>query len=151
MSVVTHHTSASPDAVFAVLADGRRYADWVVGAKKIRTVDESWPEPGSTFRHKVGVGPVEIRDSSTVEAVEHGRSISLRVRARPVGIARVHIELEPAPDGGTHIHLEERPVDGLAKSLDNPLQRLLLKGRNVEALRRLGHIAESERVHEEGP
>jgi uncharacterized protein YndB with AHSA1/START domain len=143
MPVVTHHSSASPDAVFAVLADGHRYADWVVGAKKIRTVDPAWPAPGSTFRHKVGVGPIEIKDSSTVEAVEPGRSITLRVRARPVGIARVHIELEPAPDGGTEIHMDETPVDGAAKVLDNPVQRVLLKGRNVEALRRLANLAEA--------
>jgi uncharacterized protein YndB with AHSA1/START domain len=143
MPVVTHHSSASPDAVFAVLADGHRYADWVVGAKKIRTVDPAWPAPGSMFRHKVGVGPIEIKDSSTVEAVEPGRSITLRVRARPVGIARVHIELEPAPDGGTEIHMEETPVDGAAKVLDNPVQRVLLKGRNVEALRRLANLAEA--------
>jgi uncharacterized protein YndB with AHSA1/START domain len=143
MSVVTHHTSASPDAVFAVLADGERYADWVVGAKKIRSVDPSWPEPGATFRHTVGVGPLEIKDSSSVQHVIPGRSISLRVRARPAGVARVDICLDRADDGGTDITMEEVPVDGMAKALDNPLQRLLLKGRNVEALRRLAQLAEA--------
>lgn len=144
MTAVTHHTSAPPAVVFAVLADGERYADWVVGAKKIRSVDPHWPTPGAEFRHKVGVGPLEIKDRSTVEAVEPGRSITLRVRARPAGVARVHIELEPASDGGTEIHMEEAPIDGVAKTIDNPLQRLLLRGRNVESLRRLAKIAETE-------
>ena len=139
---VTHHSSAPPAAVYAVLADGERYADWVVGAKKIRSVDPQWPAPGSAFRHKVGVGPLEIKDSSTVQAVEPDRSITLKVRARPAGVARVHIELAPADDGGTDITMEEVPIDGIAKTIDNPLQRLLLKGRNVEALRRLAHLAE---------
>jgi uncharacterized protein YndB with AHSA1/START domain len=140
--VVTHHTTASPAAVFAVLADGERYADWVVGAKKIRSVDSSWPEPGATFRHTVGLGPLEIKDSSTVQAVEPDRSITLKVRARPAGTARVEIVLDPAGDGGTDIRMEERPIDGVAKVVDNPVQRLLLRGRNVEALRRLAEIAE---------
>src|SRR5688572_31966592 len=112
MTAVTHHSSAPPAAVFAVLADGERYADWVVGAKKIRSVDEHWPTPGAEFRHKVGVGPLEIKDRSTVQAVEPGRSITLKVRARPAGVARVHIELEPASDGGTEIHMEEAPIEG---------------------------------------
>jgi uncharacterized protein YndB with AHSA1/START domain len=141
---VSHHSTAPPAAVFAVLADGERYADWVVGAKKIRSVDAHWPTPGAEFRHKVGVGPIEIKDRSTVQAVDPGRSITLKVRARPAGVARVHIELEPTADGGTEIHLDEVPIEGVAKTIDNPLQRLLLKGRNAEALRRLAKIAETE-------
>ncbi|HEX4906168.1 MAG TPA: SRPBCC family protein [Acidimicrobiales bacterium] len=141
---MTHHSTAPPAAVFAVLADGERYADWVVGAKKIRSVDPHWPTPGAEFRHKVGVGPIEIKDRSTVQAVEPGRSITLKVRARPAGVARVHIELEPADDGGTEINMDEVPIEGIAKTIDNPLQRLLLKGRNAEALRRLATIAENE-------
>lgn len=144
MPVVTHHSTAPPAAVFAVLAEGERYADWVVGAKKIRSVDAHWPTPGAEFRHRVGFGPIEIKDRSTVQAVEPGRSITLKVRARPAGVARVHIELEPDGEGGTQIHLDEVPIEGVAKTIDNPLQRLLLKGRNVEALRRLAKIAETE-------
>ena len=30
---------APPEKVFALLADGRQYAEWVVGAKRIRDVD----------------------------------------------------------------------------------------------------------------
>lgn len=144
MTVVSHHSTAPPAAVFAVVADGERYADWVVGAKKIRSVDAHWPTPGAELRHKIGVGPIAIKDRSTVQAVEPGRSITLKVRARPAGVARVHIELEPASDGGTEIHMEEKPIEGVAKRVDNPLQRLLLRGRNVEALRRLANIAETE-------
>jgi hypothetical protein len=59
-------------------------------------------------------------------------------------VARVDISLSPAEDGGTDISMDEVPIEGLAKTLDNPLQRLLLKGRNAEALRRLATIAETE-------
>lgn len=144
MPVVSHHCTAPPAAVYAVLAAGERYADWVVGAKKIRSVDAHWPTPGAEFRHKVGLGPLEIQDRSTVQAVDPGRSITLKVRARPAGVALVHITLEPTADGGTEIHMDEVPIEGFAKTIDNPLQRVLLRGRNVEALRRLSKIAETE-------
>lgn len=142
MSVVRRRTTAPPAAVFAVLADGWRYADWVVGAKRIRYVDESWPEPGSRFHHKVGAGPVEIKDSSVSEAVDPDHAISLRVQAWPAGTARVRIVLEPTDDGGTEILFEERPLEGPARRFDNPGLRALLWARNVESLRRLARIAE---------
>ena len=143
MPVVHHRSSASPEQVFAVLADGCRYADWVVGAKKIRAADDAWPAPGSRFHHRIGVGPLTIDDSSSVEAVDPPRSITLRVRARPAGVARVTIAVEPV-DGGADISMDEVPVSGIAKAIDNPLQRLLLRARNVEALRRLAKLAEEE-------
>jgi len=142
MTVVRRRTAAAPDAVFAVLGDGWRYADWVVGAKRIRAVDDGWPAPGTRFHHKVGVGPVEIKDSSVCEAVEPGRSIELRVKAWPAGVAHVELVLEPTADGGTEIVMEEHPVEGFARTFDNPLQRAALKIRNVESLRRLARIAE---------
>lgn len=142
MTVVRRRTAAPPDAVFAVLADGWRYADWVVGAKTIRHVDDAWPAVGSRFHHKVGVGPLEIRDSSVCEAIDPGHAISLRVKAFPAGSARVRIVLEPTEDGGTEIVMEERPLEGFARRFDNPLQRAALRLRNVESLRRLAREAE---------
>ena len=142
MTVVRRRTTAPPDAVFAVLADGWRYADWVVGAKTIRHVDDAWPAVGSRFHHEVGVGPVEIRDSSVCEALGPGHAISLRARAFPAGSARVRIVLEAAGDGGTEIVLAEHPLEGFARRFDNPLQRAALRLRNVESLRRLARLAE---------
>jgi uncharacterized protein YndB with AHSA1/START domain len=144
MPPVSLRSSAPPEAIFAVLSDGWRYADWVVGAKKIRAVDGSWPAPGSRFHHRVGIGPIDIADSSELEAIDPPRSMTLKVRARPAGVARVHITLEPTEDGGTEITIDEWPTAGFAKRFDNPVQRALLKGRNLEALRRLKNLAEED-------
>jgi hypothetical protein len=144
MSIVTRHSPAPPAAVFAVLADGWRYADWVVGAKRIRAVDPTWPAPGSRFHHKVGVGPAEIKDCSQCEAVDPPRSITLKVNVWPAGTAHVRLDLAPAEDGGTEITMEELPLEGLLKTLDNPLQRALLSARNTESLRRLSRLAERQ-------
>jgi uncharacterized protein YndB with AHSA1/START domain len=142
MTTVTHRTAASPDDVWAVLADGWRYADWVVGAKRIRAVDPEWPQPGSRFHHQVGVGPVDIKDSSVSEAIEENHAISLRVKAFPAGAARVRIILKPTEDGGTEILLQEQPIEGFARRFDNPVQQGALWLRNIESLRRLARIAE---------
>ena len=51
-------TSASREEVWAVIADGWTYSQWVVGNSRMRAVDPNWPEPGSTIRHSVGVWPL---------------------------------------------------------------------------------------------
>jgi len=144
MVIVTQHTSAPPRSVWAVLADGWRYADWVVGAKGIRAVDDGWPAVGSRFHHRVGIGPFAIADSSVSEAVDDGHAISMRVKAFPAGAARVRIVLHPCADGGTEIKMEEHPIEGFARRFDNPVQGAVLRLRNKEALRRLARIAEKE-------
>ena len=128
---------APVERVFAFLADGRRYADWVVGAKRIRHVDEAWPAPGSRFHHTVGIGPIEIDDNSEVLEVDANRFLKLRVRARPAGQAEVTLSLRPTDGMRTFVEMEEHPVRGIAKLIDNPILDASLKGRNDEALRRL--------------
>ena len=60
MAVTSRHVDASPEEVYAVLEDAWRYADWVVGAQRVRDVDASWPEPGSRFHHRFGPGPLSV-------------------------------------------------------------------------------------------
>lgn len=141
MATTSLTTDDPPSAVWAILTDGWRYADWVVGAKAIRDVDEDFPAPGSRLYHRFGVGKLTIDDSTVVEEVEEERRIVLRARARPAGVARVIVELEPTADGGTEIHIDEYPTSGVAKMVDNPLLRGAVAARNLEALRRLKNLA----------
>lgn len=134
-------TDDSPAAVWAVLSDGWRYADWVVGAKAIRDVDAAFPAAGSRLHHRFGVGKLTVDDTTVVEEVEEQRRIVLRARARPAGAARVVLELQPTADGGTEIHIDEIPTSGVAKLIDNPLLRGAVAARNIESLRRLKRLA----------
>ncbi len=132
---------SSPEEVFAVLADGRRYADWVVGAKRVRAVDDTWPAPGSRFHHEVGLGPLSIRDSSMVVSMDPPEQVVLEVRAFPAGKARVTMTISPR-DGGSEVLMEEVPTGGPAKAIDSwPLRRLTML-RNVESLKRLRRIVD---------
>jgi uncharacterized protein YndB with AHSA1/START domain len=132
---------ASPDAVFDVLLDAHAYPEWVVGAKAIREVDPSWPAPGSEFHHRIGAGPVDIRDSTTMVERERARRVLLEVHAGPVGSGMVDISLEPAGDG-TKVTIVEYPIGGPAKALDGRVEDVAVGARNVESLRRLKHLVE---------
>ena len=136
---------APVERVYAVLADGRSYAEWVVGAKRIRKVDPDWPAIGSKFHHRVGAGPITIDDESEVLDVEPRQRLKLRVRARPAGEAHVTLTLA-ATNGGsaTNVEMEEHPVRGFATVVGrNPIADWLLARRNDEALRRLKNRAEA--------
>jgi uncharacterized protein YndB with AHSA1/START domain len=140
--VATNHRfmTVAPEAVWAVLADPAGYGYWVVGSKVIRDADEDWPAPGSRFHHTVGVGPLEISDHT--ESLEARPPVLLRIRAkaRPLGTARVTMEMTPR-DGGTMVRMTENP-DGVSAPLSlNPLVHVLTKLRNAESLMRLEELA----------
>ena len=143
MAVIHDHIDAPPEAVFDVLLDAHRYADWVVGAKSIRAVDREWPAAGSRFHHRVGIGPLTIEDSTVLESSDPPRTITLRARARPAGVARVHLRLTATDDGGTDVEMDEYPVSGPGRWIHNPLLDGVIAARNRKSLRRLGRLVRS--------
>lgn len=141
----THmHFNATPEQIFAVLSDPASYADWVVGCKEIRFWDPDFPARGSAFHHTFVIGPLPIKDHTTVMDIDPPRHLLLRARARPSGVAHVALDLEPSDGGGTDVTIREWPVEGLAAKLHNPVQAKLIKLRNVETLRRLKRLAEPD-------
>jgi hypothetical protein len=132
---------ASPDEVFAILSDGWTYTNWVVGASHMRAVDSAWPEPGSRLHHAAGVWPLLVNDETQVEASEPGHKLTLIARGRPLGEARVVLELT-ADGGGTRIEMTELPLTGPATWLPSTPIDTLLARRNVESLARLAALVE---------
>jgi uncharacterized protein YndB with AHSA1/START domain len=129
-------TDASPEEVFDVLDDGRAYADWVVGARRIRSVERAWPEEGSQFHHALGTPALELQDSSEVVTHDRPHRLVLRVRFRPAGEATVDIEVQR--DGsGSVVHLTETPAHGLFARLPRLLTDPVVHARNELSLRRL--------------
>jgi len=136
------HIDASPEDVFAVLADPPRYPEWVVGAAGIRDEDSEFPAVGSRFHHKVGSWPVGLKDYTEVTEVEPPRRIVLKAKARPLGTARIEIELRESA-GGTEVAMEEVPGDRLTSLVaGNPVADTVLRVRNAEALARLKRLVE---------
>ena len=136
---------ASPERVFEVLMDTDCYGEWVVGSKEIRDTDANWPEVGSRFHHRVGVGPFTIDDHTKIEEIDPPRLLKLRARARPFGTALVTLELR-ASGAGTSVTMIEDPADPLTAFVFQPVTHYLTRRRNDEALRRLSRIAERRSV-----
>jgi uncharacterized protein YndB with AHSA1/START domain len=132
---------APPSAVWDVLADGWLYPLWVVGASRMREVDDNWPEVGSQLHHSVGTWPLLIDDSTEVLDATPGMMLQLKARAWPTGEALVTIRLTPMGTE-TEVTIEEDAASGPARLLPKPARDLPLTWRNVESLRRLAFIAE---------
>lgn len=138
------HIDAPVETVWAVLCDPYRYPDWVVGAADVRDHDGAFPAPGSRFHHRVGLTPVALNDHTEVLEVDPPRRIALKAKARPLGTARIDIELA-GQDGGTQVTMDERPGDLLTRLIaGNPLADAALCLRNAQALARLRRTVEAD-------
>jgi len=142
MSETRRTVVASSEKAWGVLADGWLYPLWVVGATRMRDVDESWPAVGSRLHHSAGVWPVVINDNTEVLAVEPGRSLSLRARGWPLGEADVVITLTDLGGSRTEVALEETTTAGPGVLLPDSVEDALLGWRNRETLRRLAFVIE---------
>jgi hypothetical protein len=145
MALNSIHTHAGPDTVFDVLDDACAYPRWVVGARRVRGVDPSWPAVGSRFHHALGTAAGELHDSSKVVERDRPRRMVLEVRFRPAGVAEVEIDVVPHADGST-IVMVERPISGPLAKVPGFLLEPLLKLRNALSLQRLRHEIEQPRA-----
>lgn len=140
MATIDKWVPAGVEDVWAVIADARSYAFWVVGSHDVRSVEGDWPQPGATFHHTQGHGPLKLKDTSSVLECEPPHRLLLRVRLRPLGIG--HVELRVQPDGeGTRITMEETLDEGPLGLVPQALLDPFLALRNADGLRRLAAMA----------
>jgi uncharacterized protein YndB with AHSA1/START domain len=132
---------APPQAVWDVLADGWLYPLWVVGATRMRAVEEAWPAVGSRIHHSAGVWPAVVDDNTEVRAAEPGKRLQLRAKGWPLGEADVLIELE-AVGAATRVTIHEDAAEGPGRLVPGILRAPMLKWRNTETLRRLAYVVE---------
>lgn len=141
----TRVMNATPEQVWDVLADGWLYPLWVVGASRMREVDDSWPSPGSRLHHSVGSWPLLIDDRTEVLEAQPGSAIRLRAHTWPVGAAEVLIRLSPL-GADTEVTIEEDVSHGPARFIPPPVRAVGLRWRNEETLRRLAYVVERRRA-----
>jgi hypothetical protein len=141
MAKVEQLVNARPERVFAVLADGWTYSDWIVGTAHIRAVDASWPQVGSRLFHKAGPWPISLRDITTVTECEPPRLLAMKLRLWPLGAGIARFELEQVADRTTRVTLYEEFSEGPLKALQTKINDMALHLRNKEALRRLADLA----------
>ena len=141
MSRNTRVMKATPEQVWKVLADGWLYPLWVVGASRMREVDDTWPAVGSKLHHSVGTWPLLIDDNTEVLECQPVSMLRLRARGWPAGEAEVVLRLNPS-GAETEVVIEEDAVKGPAVLMPKPLRDVQLGWRNVETLRRLAFVVE---------
>jgi uncharacterized protein YndB with AHSA1/START domain len=141
MAQVERVIPAPPEQVFAVLADGWTYSDWVVGTAHIRDVDPGWPAVGTKIHHKAGPWPISIRDESTSLACEPPRLLLLKVKIWPFGSAHVRFDLAPVGTDATRVIMSEEFAEGPLHWINTKINDVVLHQRNVEGLRRLADFA----------
>ncbi len=133
--------------VFAVLSDPRTYSSFVVGTKRIRRFDPTWPALGSDLHHTLGAGPLVLRDLTRVEEVHQDQRLVLRAQIRPLAVNRVAFGLRPT-EQGTEIEVEGYAIEGPAAALWNPAFDGLMWLRNQLMLRRLRRVVERRRAQQ---
>jgi len=131
----------TPEQVFDVLADGWLFPLWVVGASRMRDVDDTWPAPGSALHHSFGVWPALIDDTTTVLQWEPSRLMVTRPAGWPIGEAKVTIRVKPR-GSGCLVRIDEQAVASPVAVVPSPVLDVPLHLRNVETLRRLAYVAE---------
>ncbi len=142
MSTNKRLIKASVDEVWKVLSDGWLYPVFVVGATRMREVDDHWPAIGAELHHSVGVWPATLDDTTSVVDAEPPTMLRLRARAWPGGEAEVVFHLYPrGPE--TEVVIEEDAVSGPGRLVPKLFRDPPLTWRNVETLRRLAFIAEN--------
>ncbi len=140
MSTVSQLFNTPAADVWRVIADGWLYSGWVVGASRIRAVDDTWPQVGSRLHHSVGAWPLVINDSTRVTAVEPGKSLELVARGWPMGEAKVAITLQDQ-GGQCLVTISEDAIRGPGKKVPKIMRDPMITVRNRETLQRLELMA----------
>lgn len=146
--MVSRRVHATVDQVWAVLADGRRYATWVVGATRVGPVDREWPMVGSRVRHRAGPWPVAVDGHAVVLACEPGRQLLLRTHAWPAGGTRLRIMVTASGSHGSIVRIAEDGADGVTGLMPRRIRDPLVGSGHRETLRRLALIAEGRHALE---
>ncbi|MDQ7877406.1 hypothetical protein Q9R08_05380 [Microbacterium sp. QXD-8] len=131
----------TPEDVFEVLSDGWLYPSWVVGASRMREVDETWPMAGAELHHSFGVWPALIDDKTVVEQFIPSRMMVMRARGWPIGEARVTIDVKPRGHECV-VRIQEEAIAGPGRFVPQQLLDVPLHWRNNETLHRLAYLAE---------
>lgn len=141
MIEVSRCSSAAPDVVWDVLADGWGLAGWVVGAARVDGVDRTWPAVGSAMRYRVGAWPALVPARAEVRTCVPGRELALHGDLGPAGAVDLHLSLRDLRPG-CEIVMREDLTGGPGRRLPRALRSALIAPRNVETLHRLALLGE---------
>ncbi|OQR61488.1 polyketide cyclase [Streptomyces maremycinicus] len=143
MAVRHRLVKASPQTVWGVLADGDRYAEWVVGTSSTQEMTGEWPHVDAKIAYAVRLGPVSLSNETVVRRCEEPHVLELEARAGGLGTARIAFELRPWGRDCLVI-LDEHPLRGVGGLLHNAGVDMVTQLRHRALLGRLAKVCEAE-------
>lgn len=141
MAVRHRVINADPAAVWEVLSDGRRYADWVVGTGASRPKHGRWPEKNSSLEYEIRLGPFRLANETVVRSCRERSRLELEITAGPLGTARCSIELREWGDDCLVI-VDEHPLHGIGAAVHNVAVETFIQLRHRAMLARLARCCE---------
>ncbi|MCX2926929.1 SRPBCC family protein [Streptomyces sp. NEAU-W12] len=130
-----------PADVWAVLADGTRYGDWVVGTSGTRPEVGVWPRVGSSIAYTVHLAPWSVSGNTVVRRCEAPFILELEADSGWLGTARIALEVRPWGEN-TLVTINEHPLRGPGGTLHNTLVDVLIQLRHRSMLARLADVVE---------
>ncbi|MFI6088381.1 SRPBCC family protein [Streptomyces sp. NPDC051218] len=127
--------------VWAVLADGSRYGDWVVGTSDSEPREGDWPEVGSSITYTVRVGWRTLSGRTTVRRCEEPGILELEADSGWLGAARIALDVRPWGEYALVI-VDEHPLTGPGGMLHNAAVDALIQLRHRAMLARLADVVE---------
>ncbi|MFD7087969.1 SRPBCC family protein [Streptomyces sp. NPDC059896] len=143
MAVRHHLIAREPAAVWRVLSDPARYADWVVGTSRSFPEEGHWPEVGSSLTYTVQLGSKELRGYTVVRRNDPPRWLELEAHSGPLGTARIAFDIRPWGDE-TLVIVDEHPLRGFAGAVHNLVLDAFLQVRHRGMLGRLAEAVEQD-------
>jgi hypothetical protein len=134
---------SSPSEVWSLLADGRRYGEWVTGTQQVLDVDPGWPDVGAHLRVRVGAGRLTLDDDVVVRICEPQRRLELEAKANPFGAARIAMRLIPWGEHTLFV-IDWHPLRGPGTRMHGLPVEYVVKIRNGMMLTKLARIAMRE-------
>lgn len=141
MAVRHQLIARKPSAVWAILGDESRYAEWVVGTRDTAPAEGNWPDVGSSLAYTVPLGRVEFEGRTVVRRYEPSRILELEAQSGPLGTARIALDVR-AWGEHTLVILDEHPLRGPGALLHNTILDALLQIRHRSMLGRLAKLVE---------
>ncbi|MFE5855345.1 SRPBCC family protein [Streptomyces sp. NPDC056500] len=141
MAVRHRLIKSTVDDVWAILADGTRYGDWVVGTSESRPEDGVWPQVGSSIAYTVRLGRWSVAGSTVVRRCEAPGVLELEADSGWLGTARIALEVRPWGKDAL-VTIDEHPLRGPAGKLHNTAVDALIQLRHRSMLARLADTVE---------
>ncbi|MDT0265774.1 SRPBCC family protein [Streptomyces sp. DSM 44915] len=139
---VRHRLIARPPAaVWDVLGDASRYADWVVGTRASEPAEGTWPEVGSALSYTVRLAGRDLHGRTWVRRCEPPRALELEADSGPLGTARIALDIRPW-GAETLVIMDEHPLRGLGGRLHNAVLDAAQQLRHRGMLKRLARLVE---------